>query len=298
MKQTSDSQKRSIFRSSMCLKCAVGMMLLGLIPSLGWGYSGGIGTLQIPYILSSADDLVKLGLTPKDYDKHFLITRDIDLEGNLFTQAVIAPYPENNVSFFDEDGQFTGTMNGNGHVIRNLTITGENHIGFFGVLSERAQIFGLGIEDANIVGTGRYTGMLAGHNDGRIFHCYASGTVLDVSTVGGLVGENEGSIENCFVTGSVSGRGQVAGLVGHHSSRSLLLNSYSTCWIQNEAGTTSLTGGLVGSPFGETLGSFWDTETSGISSDANDTGSPGGTGGGRCVRCLMNRALQCHSKIQ
>jgi len=244
MKRSSNSQKRRIFRSETCLKCLAGVVILGLMPSLGWAYSGGRGMVQDPFILSSPDDLMQLSLTSRDYDKHFLMTKDIDLAGHWFTQAVIAPYHESHVSPFEEDGQFTGTLNGNGHVIRNVTITGENNIGLFGVLSGRAQIFGLGIEDANIVGTGQNAGMLAGYNAGRIRHCYASGTVLGVYQVGGLVGVNyyERSIENCFATGDVSGQDRVGGLVGR-SIRSLLLNSYSTCQIQNEVWTTWTTAG-------------------------------------------------------
>ena len=209
--------------------------MLGLMPSLGWAYSGGRGMAQDPFVLSSPDDLMQLGQTPRDYDKHFVMSKDIDLAGNLFTQAVIAPYHESHVHPFEEERKFTGTLNGNGHVIRNVTITGENNIGLFGVLSSRAQVFGLGIEDANIVGTGQSVGMLAGHNAGRIRHCYASGTVLGVYQVGGLVGVNyyEGSIENCFTAGDVSGQERLGGLVGH-SIRSLLLNSYSTCQIKDE----------------------------------------------------------------
>ena len=49
-----------------------------------------------PYQIATAADLIALGETPDDYDKHFILTADIDLDPNLpgrkvFDKAVIAP---------------------------------------------------------------------------------------------------------------------------------------------------------------------------------------------------------------
>jgi len=57
-------------------------------------YSGGSGTAQDPYQITTAADLIALGETPADYDKHFVLTADIDLDPNLpgnrvFDRAVI-----------------------------------------------------------------------------------------------------------------------------------------------------------------------------------------------------------------
>jgi hypothetical protein len=46
-------------------------------------YSGGSGTAQDPYQIATAADLIALGETPGDYDKHFLLTADIDLDPKL-----------------------------------------------------------------------------------------------------------------------------------------------------------------------------------------------------------------------
>ena len=59
-------------------------------------YSGGSGTAEDPYRIATAEDLMALGETPDDYDKHFVLTADIDLDPNLpggkvFKRAVIAP---------------------------------------------------------------------------------------------------------------------------------------------------------------------------------------------------------------
>jgi hypothetical protein len=46
-------------------------------------YSGGTGEPNDPYQIATAADLIALGETPDDYDKHFLLTADIDLDPNL-----------------------------------------------------------------------------------------------------------------------------------------------------------------------------------------------------------------------
>ena len=59
-------------------------------------YAGGTGEPNDPYQIATAADLIALGNEPNDYDKHFILTADIDLDPNLpgrkvFDKAVIAP---------------------------------------------------------------------------------------------------------------------------------------------------------------------------------------------------------------
>ena len=46
-------------------------------------YWGGSGTAEDPYQIATAEDLIALGETAQDYDKHFVLTADIDLDPNL-----------------------------------------------------------------------------------------------------------------------------------------------------------------------------------------------------------------------
>jgi hypothetical protein len=71
-------------------------------------YSGGTGEPNDPYKIATAEDLMLLGETPVDYDRHFILTADIDLDPNLpgrklFDKAVIAP------DINDVMGGFQGT---------------------------------------------------------------------------------------------------------------------------------------------------------------------------------------------
>jgi hypothetical protein len=46
-------------------------------------YGGGSGTADDPYLIATAEDLIALGDDPNDYNKHFILTDDIDLDPNI-----------------------------------------------------------------------------------------------------------------------------------------------------------------------------------------------------------------------
>jgi hypothetical protein len=84
-------------------------------------YSGGKGTLDDPYRIATVDNLLYLLATSTDWDKSFILTADIDLTGNTFEKAPIAPDTDDATDEF-QGTSFSGTFDGNGHAIRNLTI--------------------------------------------------------------------------------------------------------------------------------------------------------------------------------
>jgi hypothetical protein len=101
-------------------------------------YDGGSGTADDPYQIATAADLIALGEDPNDYDKHFILTADIDLDPNLpgrkvFDKAVIAPDTDAGEDYFQGTG-FTGVFDGNDHTISHLTITGVSYLGLLGRL--------------------------------------------------------------------------------------------------------------------------------------------------------------------
>ena len=144
-------------------------------PHLWWEkYSGGSGTADDPYQIATAGDLIALGERPGDYDKHFLLTADIDLDPNLpggrvFDRAVIAP-DVNDTEYWFQGTAFTGAFDGAGHAIRNLTIVDPNHdcLGLFGMIAAGGQVSDFVLVNAAISG-GRGSinvGTLAGCNAG------------------------------------------------------------------------------------------------------------------------------------
>ncbi len=112
-------------------------------------YSGGTDTPDDPYQITTAQDLILLGQTPNDYDKHFVLTADIDLDPNLpgrrvFDMAVIGPDTDLTETYY-QGVPFTGVFDGNDHVISRLQIAGESHVGMFGQVGSGGEISNLGI---------------------------------------------------------------------------------------------------------------------------------------------------------
>jgi hypothetical protein len=75
---------------------ATAALLLTIVAAATAKYSGGNGTAQDPYQIATAADPILLGDSPADYDKHFILTADIDLDPKLagrrvFDKAVITP---------------------------------------------------------------------------------------------------------------------------------------------------------------------------------------------------------------
>lgn len=195
-------------------------------------YSGGTGELNNPYQIATTNDLISLGESTEDYDKHFILTVDIDLDPNLtggriFTQAIIAP-DTNDISNHFQGIPFTGVFDGNGHTISNLTIEGKGYLGLFGKLEDSgANISGVGANISNLTldkvdinGTENYVGGLVGYNDvlGSISNCCSKGMIIGNEDVGGLVGYNYiGFISNCYSHCTVNGDNRIGGLVGNNN---------------------------------------------------------------------------------
>lgn len=165
------------------------------------------------------------------------IESDLDLGAHLWTP--IGP---------DYLQPFSGTMNGNGHVISNLYVVlpDEDWIGLFGMVTN-SSLGSIRIDGAYIRGYGT-VGSLVGNasTNSSITDCHATGVdvVAGDFNVGGLAGSimTNSTMLRCSSTGSVSGVNQVGGLVGSPWDLTSITESWS-------AGTVSgdyLVGGLIG----------------------------------------------------
>ncbi|WP_280109916.1 S-layer family protein, partial [Azospirillum sp. B506] len=174
---------------------------------------------------------------------------------------------------------FTGSLDGQGHVIQGLTIKPvdyeEMYQGLFGVIGAAGSVRNLGLTDVALIGAGNYVGGLAGENGGTITNVYITGsvqgsyagglvgkntgtisrsystvtmsqsvvdgTVVGSDVMGGLVGENTGTITQSYVTGDVIGRSTAGGFVAKNSGT--ITQSYATGAVTARNGTD--TGGFV-----------------------------------------------------
>jgi len=259
-------------------------------------FDGGSGTEADPYRIATGAQLAYLSSTVgagTDYSGLYLkLTADIDLN-NLEWTPIGGKFGGSNTSFL-------GTFDGDGHVIRNLTIENSQTIytGLFGIVGD-ATIKNLGVENIQIsyLTTNARIGGLVGYNWGypvTIINCYTTGTITagqtgqSVSNVrtGGIMGYStvqEAILSNSYSTVDVTingNGGKAGGLLGRQGGTGvdavLISNSYATGVI-TQNGTGGNIGGLVGWQYEGTINnSYWNSST-------NPTGvglTNGGTGQG------------------
>ena len=229
---------------------AVGLFL-AIVSTAQAKYSGGSGTVQDPYQIATAADLIALGETSGDYDKHFILTADIDLDPNLpgrkvFDKAVIAPDADPNTEWSFEGTPFSGVFDGNAHTISNVTIQGGTYLGLFGRLDGGAVVKDLGVLDVNMTGSGDFVGGLGGSNatwerkGATVTHCHSTGVIWGKNCVGGLIGGNYGNLNQCYSDATANGDSAVGGLLGFNCG------SVSQCYSNSSVKGHSAVGGLAG----------------------------------------------------
>lgn len=250
-------------------------------------FTKGSGTKDDPYTLQTRDDLILLSTMTNNGDLmsddkiYFLLVNDIDLSG------------VNWIPIGSPDHPFTGSFDGNGHVISGLTINTptSDYVGFFGYVNG-GEISKLSLTNVDIVGQ-KFTGGLVGfayafgrnaYLDIRIDNCYVEGNVSGGDNVGGLIGRIEFGvsnahcvIENCSISDAVCGINNVGGLVGGSEGNSAYcLNIHTSCNASDVSGEDNV-GGIIGSyESGINSGEIYDCFNSGdISGDSNVGGIAG-----------------------
>ncbi|MHC4520373.1 MAG: GLUG motif-containing protein, partial [Planctomycetota bacterium] len=225
------------------MSLAASLFFLASISAAQAQYSGGSGTADDPYQIATAPDLIALGETPDDYDKHFKLMADINMADLGETSfAVIGS---------SEEYPFRGVFDGNHHTVYNLVHnpTDVEACGLFGFIDDpNAEVRDLELADPNIGSTDtRHAGSVAGMLKGGVVrNCGVTGGIVEGrDSVGGLVGRNRaGTIYNSYASVTVLGGGHIGGLIGQSTEGMI-----SACWATGEiAGYTDLgaLGGLVG----------------------------------------------------
>lgn len=297
--------------SAVCV-LILSMSLAGVAPAQP--FAGGTGTPDDPFEIASAGQLISIGSNPNYLDKHFILMADIDLNpqdpGNkIFDEPIIAGYQcleylssgECESTHFDHrqnygDVSFSGTFDGNGHIIRNLVIRCENKVcvGLFGVIGEAGRVLNLGVESVSCkYSTSKppnintelsqdidlydmeveYIGGLAGYNNGKVVGCYARGKITGKEypdaggLIGGLVGCNSGDVIGCYSQVKISGRDCAGGLVGRNTG--LIIASYASGALDG----SGLLGGLVGWTEDASVHlCYWDEDLTGQTTSAGGRG--------------------------
>jgi hypothetical protein len=156
-------------------------------------YGGGSGDPNDPFQIGTTHHLINLRNDPNNWDKHFSLTADLDLAGVNMIPVGNAAVP------------FSGTFDGGGHTISNLTISlpDSESVGFFGVVDnviDPNTIFDLGLINSSVTGE-QGVGALAGKVEhGGILRCFSKGGAVNGASAGGLMGISHGQVTDCYST--------------------------------------------------------------------------------------------------
>ena len=175
-------------------------------------------------IIKTAEELQNIGLSGK-----YILMNDIDLAG-IEWQTIGAG-----------SNTFNGELNGNGYVIKNLSINraNDNNQGLFGVAGSSSIIKNVGLENVNVTGK-TLVGGIVGTTSGDIINCYAEGNISGYSHMGLLAGQSNGNITDSCAFGEASGALYIGGLVGWGGD---ITSSYTFCDVK---GSNKYVGGLAG----------------------------------------------------
>ena len=212
-------------------------------------FAGGSGIITDPYIINTVAHMEAMHNADYTNPVYYKLTADIDMTGvNWIPINSVDPYPKH--LHFD----------GNGHVIKNLTVVGATYGSLFGVLCGSCK--NLGVINADIESTNG-GGIIAGYAGlkgpdkptGMITNCYTTGRVMGSDAVGGIVGnigKPNGSdlsgVRNSYSTAEVialntSGNSRAGGIAGIVFEKGVLENSYSTGTVRS---SNFGAGGVIG----------------------------------------------------
>ncbi len=225
----------------------------------GGTFSGGItgtpalatgsGTETDPYQISTAEGLKwfrdKVNNATKIEDTQICaeLTEDIDLNGEAWTPIGIGD------AFYARTPSYSGTFDGKGHTIKNLSIDSSAHyVGLFGY------VYGGTIRNLTVSGSvkgSEHTGGIAGAANGGTFENCANQCAVQGGTTGGIIGfaTEEGTliVRDCYNVGSITTTtgNSVGGIIGQCINTSGTIRN---CYNAGTVTGTASVGAIIGNP--------------------------------------------------
>jgi len=201
----------------------------------------GSGTLLDPFIIWDVTDLQNMNL---DLTAYYELGSNIDCSG-------IANFEP--VGGWGGAAAFTGTFDGKGYTISNLTVNraADNYVGLFGEI-EDTHIDNVNLSVCSMKGK-KYVGALIGYvyrdtSPSLVNNCHSTGSIEgNDDYAGGLIGYvQESTVENCHSDCTVEQKGDddAGGLIGSAGGAGTLIkNSYAT---GNVTAADDYAGGFIG----------------------------------------------------
>ena len=220
-------------------------------------FAGGTGTAEDPWQISTAEQLYRIH---DDLTAHYILIADIDLSAyenwtpiGAFQSLSDAP---EDAEVPHPDYAFTGTFNGDGHTISNLT-----GAGLFGCAAGTengaAYIRNFTLKNVNVSGfylVGGAVGLQFMNCPVSDIHLVGENTLTGMQGIGGIVGTGFDLISNCSATADIVVQGDdgaCAGLIAGGTTMSSVKDCEVTGGkITAEGNATWGFGALCGAPWG------------------------------------------------
>ena len=227
-------------------------------------FAGGSGSAEDPWKIATAEQLDRIR---DDLTGHYILISDIDLSGYENWMPIGTFQPRSDAPEDAEvphpDYAFTGTFDGAGHTISNLTISCEAPMGagLFGCASgtesNAASIGHFTLKDVNVSGfylVGSAVGLQFMNCPVSDIHLEGDNKLTGMQGIGGIVGTGFDLISDCSATADVivSGDdGACAGLIAGGTTMSSIKNCQVTGGsITAEGNAAWGFGALCGAPWG------------------------------------------------
>lgn len=220
-------------------------------------FAGGSGTESSPYWVTTTTQLNEV----RNYlDKHFILTADLDLSGyenwqpiGIFQPASSDPADAENP---DRELAFTGTFDGNGHTIANVTINQPSGmaVGLFGCAV--GNIYDLTVKNVDVTGAFLVGGIVGYQssdctleNINLTVDSHTVNTIRGSSGIGGITGGSAGNLRGCDAAADIvvlGDSGNHAGVLGGGLAECSVIDCTATGTITAEGDNCWGLGGLAG----------------------------------------------------
>jgi hypothetical protein len=222
-------------------------------------FAGGRGSPEQPYLICSAQQLLYLGTHPALWPMglSFTIKADIDLAG------------QNHTPIGNDPNFFTGSIDGGGHVVSNLTINtpAQSYVALVGGLRS-GHIKRLGMLNPVTSGNQDVGSLLGVGFSSYVVDSYVSGgSVSGTGFVGSVMagGVTSARVERCYSASTITAGSSAAGGITGESFGAVLQDSFAASLVTDNSGAN--TSGPLRPGMDPVSNSFYDS-------------SPG-----RCVSC-------------
>lgn len=222
--------------SALVFMCSVAVINFGIPMTVhaSGAFSRGNGSEENPYRISTCGQLQAIA---NDLDAFYELIANIDCSATNF------------VHIGDSDTPFSGNLEGNNKIIKNLNI---DDFGLFGEVNNGI-IHNIKLVDATVNGSTN-VGILAGTvlgADTNISNIHAVGASVSGSSnyIGGMVGtiaSNYPVLEKSSFEGTVSSPGVMGGFIGSASNGAYIYNNYVKATLTVGPDDSPTVGGFVG----------------------------------------------------